>query len=349
MRFFRTLEKLNIDDQIQEVLFRLFFQNKVDRYIYARDLAAEANIRLDVATDLLRELASAGVVIMGIITCESCGEEVEFAEECPNCKEPINIYEKCYVRVPGVLLGPDKRSFFDKVIGDQNAQYLVDTWERNGFIIYIIMDLVNSQKVQQVSDVEYNGFLIEIRRLLREKVLSQLNGFNISLGEIGDCYKLVLENPADILILFQEFARNLPSIGDRFPSIKTDVPIFPKYSASVQMLPKPKDARDEFIHPKNVVNTTLNGQVDINEGKLTDFFRLESVASLKYEIFSDCEIAAWFFQEVMEKINLHPSQDALYHISIMKNEIISEGSAGLITFSKEHHAIISNPSEYLKK
>lgn len=281
-------------------LINLFLRKPTDGIIKPIDVSLACSIPLAKAVSILRALVSDEVVEKLPFQCNACDASLDVLPEnglCPYCKQDVEVDQHFAVGYPGVLTEADEETLSRSAAVKRKARRLVDAWDRQGHVFYLILDMVRSQAIQQhLGDVDYNIFLNRMREIMRLKVYSQLRGAVLSFGEIGDMHKMVFEKFDDVLKTLQLVSKNLPPRGD-FPKVPTDIP-FPCYSGRVLRMNTHHDTNGKPIPAGDIVTLTMNGTPDLNMGKLTEYYRLDGKISTDIGVYSDqVNMTIWFFRK----------------------------------------------------
>ncbi|MFA7672081.1 MAG: hypothetical protein WCY53_07510 [Sphaerochaetaceae bacterium] len=172
------IERTELSDKTIDCLHSLIFMTPQDKIIDARSISIFCDISIDSAYEIIKDLHQYGVIKIEEVPCNSCGSLIPISEiennTCPECESLMYIKEKIYFKIEGILDFEMKQHLKRKDLIYRKAERLSDTWEENGFITYLIIDLVNSQKIQSQGDDEYNRFLELLREYLITKLLKKI-------------------------------------------------------------------------------------------------------------------------------------------------------------------------------
>jgi hypothetical protein len=299
---------------------------------------------LGVATNILLTLSAKGIIKTDPLPCPHCGVSITSLPangRCNNCGNDLNIQEFISVTFDGSLDMDSQIRLSKFAATNRAAKRLADAWKRNGYIYYLILDLVSSQSVQtQLHDDGYHSFQEIIRKIAKYKVLSHIKGACLSFGEIGDMHKMAFEKSEDAIEAVRLLSKNLP---ERSKDINSEIP-FPCYSGSISILELPINDSGNYHDPSDLISTTINGVPDINSIALTNIFRYYYEIKTDYNIYKQkCDISLWLFDPVIEGknvsmklpekingINKHIPETAWYPFRFEKNGIIGTNKAFMV-------------------
>lgn len=345
-------KRTDLSDRTIDCLHSLIFMTPQDKIIDARSISIYCDISIDSAYSIIYDLHQYGIIEIEEVVCSSCDNLIPVNEIendiCPECESLTSFKEKIHFKIEGILDYEAKQHLKRKDLISRKAERLSDIWEENGFITYLIIDLVNSQKIQAQGDNEYNRFLELLREILTFKVLSQIKGEYFSLGEIGDAHKLAFTDPSDAIRAIEEFSKSIymNEVFQTFTSINKRINLFPKFTAVVDILDKPIDNRGIVYSPKQVITTTLSGALDLNTIKLTRLFRLDAAVGSDLEALHECDITVWAFSDFLDRIDYEYNSELLKPIMAKKDDsIVASGKALFLGFRNGKHCNL----EYKKK
>ena len=158
-------------------------------------------------------LSKEGLVHLDSILCPHCGTLVTSIPDhglC-HCGRDLDLQESISVTLAGSLGEKGQTILGQHAATNRAAKKLADAWRRNGYIYYLILDLVSSQSIQdQLGDGGYNAFQKKIRDIAKYKVLSHVMGAFLSFGENGDMHKMGFEKLEEAIKSVCLLSKNLP-------------------------------------------------------------------------------------------------------------------------------------------
>ncbi|EMO42495.1 hypothetical protein MAL08_14785 [Leptospira noguchii] len=299
----------------KEALHSLLFQSYQDIYINAADLSSKIKgISLEKAYQIIKKLILENI-FDGSYDCPACDSTLSLNEifaskatKCSECDHGIHFYNDLYIKIFGTI--PEKD--YEKLTFDQIAEIriknLAKSWRENGIITYFLLDLVNSEFIQQENEREYNSFLSEFREFWIKRVLSQSKESNYFIGEIGDAYKILFQDVIDAFNIVRIFSQELVNFDiSTFKNIKSKFPFFPKFKIVIDCVDLPTDRNGRPIDPGDIFVRTANRTYDINSASVTQLYRAES--KLKeykdsyYENWEKFDVALWLMDSSFEILN----------------------------------------------
>lgn len=240
---------------------------------------------------ILKLLAESGVVHVDPVTCPVCGNPEHLVVDfCPVCHQ--DLFSLWAFTVDGNLQGDELRAFggfrANRLLADQFS----NAWIQQGFVYYLIIDLVESEHLQRTSSLEYNQFFSALRGKLQETVFPKLRRKVLPLGEIGDCLKIAFLDTESCI----EFLRGVQKIvdGTRWETVVPHLigreADFPSLDGTLGKLTLGSFERKT---PSDLLVVTLSGQLDFNDIELTRLFRYDTAIETNREVFSSSSIAVW--------------------------------------------------------
>ena len=322
----------------------MFLRNPKIRGINSREISRETGLPLGISANILLTLSGDGIIKLDPLLCPHCETSItSFPVDgrCNYCGNDLNLQESISLTLSGSLDKGSQIHLSKFAATNRAAKRLADAWKRNGYIYYLILDLVSSQSVQaQLRDDGYHSFQEIIRKIARYKVLSHIKGACLSFGEIGDMHKMGFEDLKDAIGAVCLLSKNLP---ERSKDIKPETP-FPCYSGSISKLELPIRNDGHPYDPSDLISTTINGVPDINSIALTNIFRYYYDIKTDYNIYKkDCDISLWFFAPIIEGKNVsikppkkidgisqHIPETAWYPFHFDKNGIVGTNKAFMV-------------------
>jgi len=344
-------------------LLNLFLRNPKIRVVTSRDISRETELPLGISYSILLVLSKEGVIELDPFTCPHCGSTITDIPDdglC-SCGNNLNLQESISVTLSGSLDKNNQAHLGQYAATNRAAKRLVDAWKRNGYIYYLILDLVSSQSIQaQLHDDGYHLFQEIIRKIAKYKVLSHIEGACLSFGEIGDMHKMGFEKSEDAIEAVCLLSKNLP---EHSKDILKETP-FPCYSGSISRLELPINDHGQCYDPSDLISTTINGVPDINSIALTNIFRYYYEIKTDYNIYkNNCDISLWLFAPLIEGknisiklptkisgINYHVPEKAWYPFHFEKNGIKGTNKAFMVYIKNGTICgIEKNPQRIIKK
>jgi len=222
--------------------------------------------------------------------------------QCNICGQDIT--EGWVFQVEGDIPENDQKEYLKFSMGRYDAERFADVLIAQGYMYYLLLDLVESENIQEQDDVQYNEFLEKVRFLIERDAMSQAEKPVLCFGEVGDCLKLAFISPNDpklVLSSFAEIIRTEPW-GEYFPLLEArEARHFPRYDGIMaKIIISPRRKTDI----KNIFCITLNGAVDFNDYELTKLFRFDSAIKTDKKIFNnDTVMSVWVQEKTLKDMN----------------------------------------------
>ena len=250
-----------------------------------------------------------------LIKCLECGMDQEYDELkcCSYCNSELNVAEdNISVKIIGLLSDDKKFKDNEETVRNEQLNQMIAVWERQKFLVYLLIDVSNSESIQD---------------------------------EIGDCFKIALSNPYDVLPFIERLAKIHYEFykNNKYPKAVEGLTPYPCIKVSAQLIELPASK-----NPKELLCKTLNGSLDFNYSLLTKLFRLDGTIKLKYEnVFSDeNKMCTWIFDKLAAKIGLDAKT---HHIKAFKHEdSISEADVIAFTYPYGNPKLSEEPNTLLK-
>ena len=321
----------NIQDRRLEKLHKLLFRSAFSQDITFDDFTSALDLSGGEAINLIKELIKANVLDWQPIFCEHCGGEIHEPQiYCMSCKRDIS--EQIVFHIDGCIKNEeqeDLRAFPDM---KAKAKQFAVKLRQQGYMYYLLLDLAESENLQNLDSLNYNEFLNKVRILMRREALSQAKNDTLSFGEIGDCLKLAFLSTSDFLSATKKFSIvvNKEKLGDQFPTLKGRETIFPRFDGTIGKISIPKYYND----PEKIFCITLNGTIDFNDYELTKFYRLDHRIKTKKDFYGDDTIISlWVQEEIFKDLNWDmmptvPVEDETHGL-------IKKGNFGLLGITKD--------------
>lgn len=358
--FYSFLKNNSNLEQYGEILHKLLFLNEQTSRFNIKGLHrkfefAGYNVSKQTVRDIFFTLIKDKVVsIDEEVECDECGESNNIIDEnilCDHCEEQLNEND-IFIDIDSFLSTDNFSVLKNSYVNRKKIDKIIKEWRRKEYLVYILLDLVDSQNVQNnLKEEDYTKLLDDMREIIHGECLSHLSGESIVFGEIGDCFKIALTHQQDVLKFFELFSKRLDEYTTKqlYPKIdKSSVPYYPCFSACATALPLPK-SYGRNIAVEDTLSITLNGSIDMNSKELTSFFRLDSSVKIKNDkIFDTHNLSVCFTENIIEKINLTKLETT--NIEVKKgNEVLETTNVGLVFFNKNNFEKATDCSSYLKK
>lgn len=350
--FYKFLEDNKDYIRFRDKLHSLFFMNKFSNQISIPELMNSLDINWNEAKEIFLSLVKYEIIIPNNIECE-CGENNSVSNTyCTNCGNHVNI-DDAYAEIDSCLPKEDADILNLKYNDNGAINIFAKEWNKSREIVYILLDLVDSQNVQSNLDIEeYNTFLEDIRDLISNECLEYIDGEYLVLGEIGDCFIITLTYKPDAIYFFKRFSKKLATYikEKNYPSINKElVKYFPYFTATATVLGLPDAKNGKELNPKNIIYKTLSGSIGFNSQELTTFYRLDSGVGVKDKmVFEDHNLALWITEKFINKIGLKDIPTVKNTVG-KKGRVKEEVSTGLLLFNNGQMEIVKNPEEYKKE
>ncbi|MGP1587731.1 MAG: hypothetical protein ACTTHG_05245 [Treponemataceae bacterium] len=348
LSFIKFLNYLNenpddLADNQKDSLHTLLFCNTHDRFITPQLISKKLCIRKSFAKEIFVSLAK-NTDLNVKIKCSNCNCDNDFSSSsCKECGELLEITEdNLFAKIEGIL--PDKRKLYDneESLREKQLSQMITIWDKQKFIVYMLIDVSNSEMIQNKNNENYKKYLDCLRDAVKQS-LSILGGNYLCFGEIGDCFKLGFSDINDVRVFLEEIAKihygNFKS--NHYPPAIEGLKPYPCLKISAQLL-----ELGNSQNPKNLLFKTLNGALDFNSDLLTKLFRLDGAIKLNYDtVFNENnKICAFIFDQLADKMGLKGEKQTIEagkHIP-HKADVIA------ITFSKGELKISDNPKRFLR-
>lgn len=283
-----------------------------------------------------------------LIKCLECGMDQEYDELkcCSYCNSELNVAEdNISVKIIGLLSDDKKFKDNEETVRTEQLNQMITVWERQKFLVYLLIDVSNSESIQDESDLNYIKYLESLRSIIKNEAIHCVKGEHLYFGEIGDCFKIALSNPYDVLPFIERLAKIHYEFykNNKYPKAVEGLTPYPCIKVSAQLIELPVSK-----NPKELLCKTLNGSLDFNYSLLTKLFRLDGTIKLKYEnVFSDeNKMCTWIFDKLAAKIGLDAKT---HHIKAFKHEdSISEADVIAFTYPYGNPKLSEEPITLLK-
>ena len=130
-----------------------------------------------------------------LIKCLECGMDQEYDELkcCSYCNSELNVAEdNISVKIIGLLSDDKKFKDNEETVRNEQLNQMIAVWERQKFLVYLLIDVSNSESIQDESDLNYIKYLESLRSIIKNEAIHCVKGEHLYFGEIGDCFKIAL-------------------------------------------------------------------------------------------------------------------------------------------------------------
>ena len=352
LSFINFLNYLNknpdsLNNEQKNSLHKLLFCQPHDCFIYPRTISKFLNTRNSFGTKVLLNLYECSDFEINI-QCNNCKMDQVYSKSkiCENCNCALTPDENnIYIKIKGLLSDREKLIDDEETVRNEQLRQIISIWETQKFIIYLLIDVSNSESIQDESDVNYIKYLESLRSIIKNEAMHCVKGEHLYFGEIGDCFKIALSNPYDVLPFIERLAKIHYEFykNNKYPKAVEGLTPYPCIKVSAQLIELPASK-----NPKELLCKTLNGSLDFNYSLLTKLFRLDGTIKLKYEnVFSDeNKMCTWIFDKLAAKIGLDAKT---HHIKAFKHEdSISEADVIAFTYPYGNPKLSEEPNTLLK-
>lgn len=358
--FFNFLKNNSDFEQYGNILHKILFLNEQnDRFnitgLQRKFEFAGYNVSKQTIKTIFFSLIKDNVVSIGEeIECDECGESNHITNEnsyCEYCEEQLNEND-VFMDIDSFLSTDNFSLLKNSDVNRKKIDRIIKEWRRKEYLVYILLDLVDSQNVQNnLKEEDYTKLLDDIREIIHGECLSHISGESIVFGEIGDCFKIALSHQEDALKFFELFSKRLEQYTSRkkYPKIdKNSVAYYPCFSACATALPLPK-SHGRNIAVEDTLSITLNGSIDLNSKELTSFFRLDSSIKVQNDkIFNNYNLSVCYTEGLLNKTKTNDISTT--KIKVKKgNEVLEKVKIGLLFFNEKTYTKVKKTKNYLKK
>lgn len=281
-----------------EKLHKIFFQSAFSDEVSLGTVSAQLGLTTRETINIVKDLIQNLVIEWQPFLCGRCGNEISKPLSlCDICKHDVT--EEWAFQIKGNIPEEDQEAYRKFSAGRYDAERFADRLSEKGYMFYLLLDLVESENIQEQDSLQYDNFLERIRILIERKAISQARDDVLCFGEIGDCLKLAFISPDDPKLVLESFAQTIrtePWERD-FPMLKAeDAKYFPRYDGIMGRIPialhRKKNMRSIFC-------ITLNGAIDFNDYELTKLFRFDNAIKTRKKIFDGNTVLSVWVQNQM--------------------------------------------------
>ena len=333
------------DEQIIN-LHKLLFCQTNDIFVDSKKISSILNVKISFGTKILINLQKyLGLALT--IRCPECGMDQiysnsKYYEHCNYQLFPTD--NNISTKIEGLLSVEKKIKDNEETVRNERLDQIMSIWEKQKFLIYILIDVSNSESIQNESDTNYSKYLESLRTIIKYEAMPCVRGEYLYLGEIGDCFKIALSDTTDILPFINKLAETHYSFfkAGKYPKAVEGLDPYPCIKVSAQLIELTTSK-----NPKDLLCKTLNGSLDFNYSLLTKLFRLDGNIKLNYKtVFSnDNKMCTWIFDKLATKIGLEAKTQ---HITAFKHkDFKSEADVIAFTYPGGKPVLSESPESFL--
>jgi hypothetical protein len=268
--------------------------------------------------------------------------------QCDTCK--YDVTGSWTFNLDGNIPDRDQKEFLKFSNGRFDSERFAARLNDQGHMYYLLLDLVESENIQEQDSPQYDKFLERIRVLMERMAMSQATDAVLCLGEIGDCLKLAFLSVDDTKTVLESFAKIIraESWEKDFPSLKAnEVKYFPRYDGIMGRITVTPRRKEEL---KNIFCITLNGAIDFNDYELTKLFRFDSEIKTRKEIFDGNTVLSVWVQDQMFK-DMGWDEIPVIDVTATSHNKEKKDTFGLLAYTGlgNDPTAIENPKEFKKE
>jgi hypothetical protein len=250
--------------------------------------------------------------------------------------------------VDGCISENDQKKYELFSIRSAEAERFASELSKQGYMYYLLLDLVESENIQEQDSIQYNDFLEKTRMLMQREALSQAKDDVLCLGEIGDCLKIAFISANDSVEVLKKFAETIrrEELDRQFPLLKArEVAYFPRYTGLIGKILISSRYRENL---KKIFCVTLNGAIDFNDYEVTRLFRFDHEIKTCKDIFrGNTVLSVWIEDQIIN--DMEWGVIPTIKITAESHDKKKEGMFGLMAYTgleENSSRIIRNPEEY---
>jgi len=331
------------------MLLKIFFKSPFSSWVSIDQISKKLGVPTCETMTLISDLVKYKAIDWNSFDCPSCGYNITKAIlVCPSCNKDISENWKFYIN--GCLEEDQQKEYSNFAASKTTADNFSQQWIRQGHIYYLIIDVVESENLQEQDSLQYNAFLDKIRFLIKNRVLSQTKRKTICLGEIGDCIKIAFLSVDDAIKTMEKLAKIIleENFEQQFYPIRgIEASPFPRFDGTLGKI----SISDKHKELENIFCITLTGALDFNDYELTCLFRFDQKIKTTRSIFEkNTIISLWIQNEVIKALNWEGIPEVL--IEAESHGSVKKSNFSLLAFTgieSDPYRSIKNPDIYLKK
>ena len=353
LSFINFLNYLNknpdsLNDEQKEFLHNLLFCQTHDLFIDVKKFSNALKVRGSFGTKVLLSLQEHIKLDLGI-RCPNCGLDQLYTDSkfCTYCNyEFLPAENNLFTKIDGLLSTEEKFEDNKETVRNEQLNQMISLWEKQKYLIYILIDISNSEGIQDENDLNYIKYLETLRKVINLEAMHCVKGEHLYFGEIGDCFKLALSDINDTIPFINTLAEAHYSYykNGMYPKAVLGLNPYPCLKVSAELIELKK-----MRNPRDLLCKTLNGSLDFNYSLLTKLFRLDGILKLEYaNVFTDDnKMCAWIFDKLAAKIGCSGN---IKHIEAEKHPgVKSEADVIAYTYPYGKPEIASDPNLLLRK
>jgi hypothetical protein len=332
-----------------ERLHKIFFQSAFSDEISLSTISAGLDLTTYETINIVKDLIQSSVIEWNPFCCERCGKEIsEPLSQCGICKQDVT--ESWTFNLDGNIPDRDQEAFLKFSNGRSDSERFAARLNDQGYMYYLLLDLAESENIQEQDSLQYDKFLERIRVLMERGAMSQASDAVLCLGETGDCLKLAFLSVDDTKTVLESFAKLIraESWGKGFPLLEAvEAKYFPRYDGIMGKIKISPRRKEEL---KNIFCITLNGAVDFNDYELTKLFRFDSEIKTRKEIFDGNTVLSVWVQDQMFK-DMGWDEIPSIDVTAPSHNKDKKDTFGLLAYTglDNDPTAIENPKEFKKE
>jgi hypothetical protein len=285
-------------EKLHNIFFQAPFSKELSLDLISSDLELTRIETVNIVVDLIQN----SVIEWESFRCEKCDKEItKPLIRCDTCGN--DVAGQWRFHVDGCI--PEQNQEKYKAFSGKSAEAkrFASKLSSQGYMYYLLLDLVESENLQEKDGFQYNDFLEKIRTLIQQEALSQAKDDVLCLGEIGDCLKLAFLSADDFIEVLEKFAETIrkEELDKQFPLLKAkEAAFFPRYDGLIGKITILPRYRTDL---KKIFCVTLNGAIDFNDYEVTRLFRFDKEIKTCKEIFEgDTVLSVWTENQIFKDI-----------------------------------------------
>ena len=155
LKFLNFQKQSKLSPQKIEDLHTILFMSPLKQKIDSDKLKRKLDLPNNNAKKLFTDLINTGVLDIVSINCTECGETIKkFLNTCPTCDSEINI-EEYYTDINALLANEKIKLIKSKHHESKKADIIAREWDVQKYLSYVLIDLVDSENVQNILGDEF--------------------------------------------------------------------------------------------------------------------------------------------------------------------------------------------------